>query len=324
MRVLRDQALVRQARVEPLLQVRQDQPGQAGLLHVAVDGLLRDRRPVQRGRDALAEARRSLYGALVRFRNRPMVPPGGNQYMLCAGSRSTYVCFTSGRKLYDQSNLPLVTSSWLVAWLLAWAGKTTARRRDLRRPSSSSGFFFSVYWVGANESSVNGPVPTGLVLAYFAGSRDRRPDVLRHDRGLRDRGGERARSADLNVNVTCCREAETPVICDQTPLPSSAGYFFSRSKVKTTSAGRERLAVAPLDAAADRVDERRRVGELVPGGEERRVGAVDRAGGSPAARRSGRRRAARWPRERVEVLHQRRVAGVALDGQRAARGRGGA
>ncbi len=44
-------------------------------------------------------------------------------------------------------------------------------------------------------------------------------------------------SGALKVIVTSLPEAETPVICDQIPLLSSAGYFFSRSKVKTTSAG---------------------------------------------------------------------------------------
>jgi hypothetical protein len=36
------------------------------------------------------------YGAFVRLRNSPIVPPGGNQYVLCAESRLTYVFFTSG------------------------------------------------------------------------------------------------------------------------------------------------------------------------------------------------------------------------------------
>src|SRR5262245_38677681 len=39
----------------------------------------------------------------------------------------------------------------------------------------------------------------------------------------------------------------------------------------------ERLPVAPLDVLAQRVDQRRWVRELVPGGEERRVRAIDRA-----------------------------------------------
>jgi hypothetical protein len=42
---------------------------------------------------------------------------------------------------------------------------------------------------------------------------------------------------DLNVIVTSLPLADTPAICDQTPLPSRAGYFFSRLKVNTTSAG---------------------------------------------------------------------------------------
>jgi hypothetical protein len=53
--VLGDVARVRDGRVEPLLQVGKDQPGLAGTLLVAVDGLLRDGVAVQSCADALAE-----------------------------------------------------------------------------------------------------------------------------------------------------------------------------------------------------------------------------------------------------------------------------
>src|SRR4051794_15446620 len=71
--------------------------------------------------------------------------------------------------VYAQSNLPLVTSSWLVAWLLAWAGKATVAGTILSA-CQYDGFFFSVYCVGLNEPSVYGPVATGLSLTYFTGS----------------------------------------------------------------------------------------------------------------------------------------------------------
>src|SRR5882762_3504225 len=71
--------------------------------------------------------------------------------------------------MYDQSNLPLLTSSWLVAWLLDWAGNTTSDGA-IFAACQYVGFFFSEYWVGANLSRVNGPVPTGLVLVNFVGS----------------------------------------------------------------------------------------------------------------------------------------------------------
>src|SRR5438128_1935472 len=101
-----------------------------------------------RARDTPSRKLVSLYGAFVRFRYSPMVPPGGNQYVLCAGSRATKVCFTSGMKLYAQSNLPLVTSSWLVLWLLACAGNTTLDGAIL--PACQYvGFFFNEYSVGA-------------------------------------------------------------------------------------------------------------------------------------------------------------------------------
>ena len=44
-------------------------------------------------------------------------------------------------------------------------------------------------------------------------------------------------SGALNVNVTSLPEAETPEICAQIPVVSSAGYFFSMLNVNTTSAG---------------------------------------------------------------------------------------
>ena len=39
------------------------------------------------------------------------------------------------------------------------------------------------------------------------------------------------------MNVTSLPEAETPEICAQTPVVSSAGVFFSMLNVNTTSAG---------------------------------------------------------------------------------------
>src|SRR4051794_7162305 len=111
----------------------------------------------------------SLYGALVRLRNRPIVPPGGNQYLLWAASRATNVFLTFGRKLYDQSSLPLVTSSWLVLWLLDWAGMRTCAGAILLACQYPA-FFFSVYSVGANFCRVNGPVPTGFLFVNLVGS----------------------------------------------------------------------------------------------------------------------------------------------------------
>ena len=55
----------------------------------------------------------------------------------------------------------------------------------------------------------------------------------------------------LKVNVTSLPDADTALICDQTPLVSSAAYFFSRLNVKTTSAGVN--AVPSLHLTPDRI-----------------------------------------------------------------------
>ncbi len=130
-----------------------------------------------------------------------MVPPGGNQYTLCEGLRLTYVLFTSGRNVYAQSNWPLLTSSWLVACELASAGKTT-RDGAIFAASQYLGFLDSVYWVGANEESMKGPVPTGLVLAYFAGS-EIVDQMCSGTIGVCAIVAANGTFADLNVNVTC-------------------------------------------------------------------------------------------------------------------------
>ena len=132
-------------------------------------------------------------------------------------------------------------------WLVAWAGNTTVVGA-IFDASQYSGFFVSVYWVGAKRLSMKGPVPTGWVLvnvtglaiddqtcsgtigvcAIVAGERD--VGRLERERDVVARGGDAA------------------LICDQTPLVSSAGYFFSRLNVNTTSAGVNGGAVAPLHA----------------------------------------------------------------------------
>src|SRR5882762_5747715 len=137
--------------------------------------------------------------------------------------------------MYDQSNLPLLTSSWLVAWLLDWAGNTTSDGA-IFAACQYVGFFFSEYCVGANLSSVNGPVPTGLVLVNFAGSGtdDHRCSGTI---GVLATTPAKGTLGALNVTVTSLPDVATPVICAQTPLPSSAGYFLIRLNVNTTSAG---------------------------------------------------------------------------------------
>ena len=93
-----------------------------------------------------------------------------------------------------------------------------------------------MYWVGAKLPSMNGPVPTGWVLVKSAGS-------LIFDQMCSGTIGTCAivpangTSGALNVNVTSLPEVETPEICAQIPVVSSAGYFFSRLNVNTTSAG---------------------------------------------------------------------------------------
>ena len=56
----------------------------------------------------------SLNGATVKFGIRPMMPPGGNQYLLF-GFASTHVPCTSLMKAYAQSKPLVAMSSSLVA-----------------------------------------------------------------------------------------------------------------------------------------------------------------------------------------------------------------
>src|SRR5450432_267230 len=142
---------------------------------------------------------------------------------------------TSGRKLYAQSNLPLVTSSWLVLWLLACAGNSTCVGTTLLA-CQYVGFLASAYCVGANEAKVYGPVPTGFVLANFVGSAT---DAHRCSGtiGVCAIVPAKGTLGVLNVTVTSFPEAVIALICCHTPCRSRAGNFFSRLKVNTTSAG---------------------------------------------------------------------------------------
>ena len=91
--------------------------------------------------------------------------------------------------------------------------------------------------------------------------------------------------------------------------------------MKTTSLALKGLPSLQVTPGTDRVDQGGRVGERVPGREERRVGAVDTAGDlqrlvdqpGPLELCGG---------ERVEVLDQRRVSGITLDGENAPGGAG--
>src|ERR1700746_813299 len=74
----------------------------------------------------------------------------------------------SGRDWYAQSNSPLLTSSWLVLWLVACAGNTT-EVGAIFDASQYSGVLVSVYWVGAKLPSMNWRVPTGCVWVKVAG-----------------------------------------------------------------------------------------------------------------------------------------------------------
>src|ERR1700739_361036 len=87
---------------------------------------------------------------------------------------------------------------------------------------------------------MNGPVPTGWVLVNLAGLLSAAQMCL-GTIGVWAIVVANGTFGALNVTVTCLPAAETLLICDQMPLASSAGYFFSRSKVKTTSAAENGL-----------------------------------------------------------------------------------
>ena len=101
-------------------------------------------------------------------------------------------------------------------------------------------FFFSEYWVGAKLSSMKGPVPTGCVLASFTGSL-----MLDHrccgTIGVCAIEIAKGTLAAEKFIVTSLPLAEMLVICCHTAFVSSAGNFFKRLKVKTTSAGLKSL-----------------------------------------------------------------------------------
>ncbi len=123
---------------------------------------------------------------------------------------------------------------------------------------------------------MNGPVPTGWVLVKFAGF-ETVDQMCLGTIGVCAIVAANGTSGALKVMVTSLPAAETAVTCDQIPLLSSAGYFFSRSNVNTTSAGVS--GVPSLHFTPGRIVYTSVVGlgELVPGGQERRVAAVDRA-----------------------------------------------
>src|ERR1019366_5048563 len=77
---------------------------------------------------------------------------------------------------------------------------------------------------------------------------------------------------------------------------------------------RERLAVAPLHALPDRVDQGRRIRKCVPGSEERRVHAADCAGNLKGL--VDQTRSTEFGRlEGVEILHQGGFPPIALNRQ---------
>ena len=96
-------------------------------------------------------------------------------------------------------------------------------------------FFFSVYWVGANLSSSNGPVPTGLVLVYFVRSPDTFDQMCSGTIGTPATTWANGTLGCLKVIVTLLPDALTPASCDQTPVVSSAEFFLSRLNVNSTS-----------------------------------------------------------------------------------------
>ena len=123
---------------------------------------------------------------------------------------------------------------------------------------------------------MNGPVPTGLVLVNLSGfaiDAHRCSGTI----GTCETVAANGTLGALKVTVTLSPEAVT-----LGHLRPDAGGVEGRVLLQQVERedhirGGEGLSVAPLDAGPDRVDQRRRAGELVTGGEERRVGAVDRA-----------------------------------------------
>ena len=83
---------------------------------------------------------------------------------------------------------------------------------------------------------MKGPVPTGLVLGSLVGS----AMLVHRCSGTISVCAMEMANGTLGAEkliVTSLPLVETALICCQTPLPSSAGYFLSRLKVNTTSAG---------------------------------------------------------------------------------------
>ena len=151
-----------------------------------------------------------------------------------------------GTNSVAQEYWPLASWSCDV-WLLVSAGNTTfvTATWDV---CQQSGFFTSVYWFGLNVPRRNGPDTTGDVLVNVAGSEiddhtclgSITVDAIAWVKGT---------SGDKNVNVTVFPDAVTDDTCFQFPAPSSAGNFFSRSNVNTTSEaviGLPSLQRAPL------------------------------------------------------------------------------
>ena len=91
-----------------------------------------------------------------------------------------------------------------------------------------------MYWVGANVSSVNGPVTTGFVLVYLTGSATD-DQTCSGTIGTCATWAANGTFGCLNVTVNVLPAPLTLATCAQTPRVSSAGYFLSRLNVKMTS-----------------------------------------------------------------------------------------
>jgi hypothetical protein len=115
----------------------------------------------------------------------------------------------------------------LVDWLVDCAGITTSSGAILSA-CQYFGFFFREYCVGANLSRVKGPVPTGVVLVNLVGSLIDDQMCWGTITWLASTPTNGTLGC-LKVTVTLLPDALAPEICDQMPLESRAGNFFSRS-----------------------------------------------------------------------------------------------
>jgi hypothetical protein len=91
-----------------------------------------------------------------------------------------------------------------------------------------------LYWVGANVSSVNGPVTTGFVSVYLTGSATD-DHTCAGTIGTWATWAAKGTFGCLNVTVNVLPAPLTLATCAQMPRVSSAGNFLSRLKVNVTS-----------------------------------------------------------------------------------------